>query len=135
MAEAQQQERPLMDDTTSNSRGSGCKDCPIRKGKVAKSFPYRIHILRPSEDVLEPSCDCQHLHMTYGKTYKYCTCGEAKAQPFCDESCHGTQWEPLEFTVDKNQRWYLVCGCKQTDSPPHCDGSHIHIDWSKVNDW
>lgn len=91
--------------------------------------------LGTAENTVEPSCDCGRQHMIFGQKYLYCTCGLADpkaGQPFCDGvSCKGTGFEPLEFTCDKKQTYYLLCGCKRTELPPFCDGSHIHIDWAK----
>jgi CDGSH-type Zn-finger protein len=31
-------------------------------------------------------------------------------QPFCDDAHEGTKFEPLNFTIDKKQKYYLICG-------------------------
>jgi CDGSH-type Zn-finger protein len=36
----------------------------------------------------------------------------------------GTGIEPLRFVVDHTGT-YNICGCKQTDDEPFCDGSHL----------
>lgn len=131
---------------------SPCLNCPARQqqGKIAASNPYRIHVLVPKggADVsagagasevgtsAEGLCDCGRQHMIFGQRYRYCTCGLADpktSQPFCDGvSCKGSSFEGgLEFVCDKKQTYYLLCGCKRTETPPHCDGAHIHIDWAK----
>jgi|YNPMSStandDraft_1061717.scaffolds.fasta_scaffold00134_18 CDGSH-type Zn-finger protein len=76
--------------------------------KSPQKLPYKI--------ILEP-----------GRKYFWCSCGEAKTQPFCDGS-HKTQGEfhsvPFEVIVQKE---YYLCGCKHTKLPPYCDGSHKNI--------
>ena len=56
-------------------------------------------------------------------TYWWCSCGKSKKQPFCDGSHQGSDFSPVEFTVDKPGKQYL-CGCKHTANPPFCDGAH-----------
>ncbi len=58
-----------------------------------------------------------------GKTVYWCTCGNSKAQPFCDGSHKGTGLAPLAVTPEADGTAYL-CGCKHTMTPPFCDGSH-----------
>ena len=53
-------------------------------------------------------------------------------QPWCDDSHEGTAFTPLEIVCDREQSYYLVCGCKRTERPPFCDGSHIHVDWAAL---
>lgn len=99
---------------------------------AVKPLPFRIHVLEPKADGSMPApCDCGRQHMVRGHTYRYCTCGHSKAQPFCDDSheMEAPSFSPLEFVADKPQTFYLLCGCKQTDVPPHCDGNHIHIEF------
>lgn len=101
--------------------------------RVACSGPYRLHVLKEKEDGTVPDCDCGRQHLVHGRTYKYCTCGLSKTQPFCDDVSHeGTIFKPLEFTVDKQQTFYLLCGCKRTAKPPHCDGQHVHVTWKDL---
>ena len=61
-----------------------------------------------------------------GETVWWCACGRSKNQPFCDGSHEGTEFTPLQFTADKDDRYFL-CQCKQTANPPLCDGSHKQI--------
>lgn len=61
-----------------------------------------------------------------GQTVYWCSCGRSKQQPFCDGSHQGTDFEPLAFTPDKDDR-YFFCTCKRTQKPPFCDGSHKDI--------
>ncbi len=58
-----------------------------------------------------------------GKTYKWCSCGRSKTQPFCDESHTGTDHEPYTFVASKTET-VILCGCQATDDPPYCDGTH-----------
>jgi CDGSH-type Zn-finger protein len=79
--------------------------------RVASSAPFRIHILMPKSDGSAPECDCGRQHMLFGSTYRYCTCGLSKKQPFCDDVGHvDTGFSPLEFVCDKKQSYYLLCG-------------------------
>lgn len=58
-----------------------------------------------------------------GKTYRWCSCGRAKVQPFCDGSHKGTSFKPMPFTSNATtQKW--ICACKHTKTPPYCDGMH-----------
>jgi thiamine pyrophosphate-dependent acetolactate synthase large subunit-like protein/nitrite reductase/ring-hydroxylating ferredoxin subunit/CDGSH-type Zn-finger protein len=61
-----------------------------------------------------------------GETVWWCSCGRSKSQPFCDGSHRGTDFEPMEFTADKEGKFYF-CTCKRTANPPLCDGSHKQI--------
>ena len=58
--------------------------------------------------------------------HHWCSCGESKAQPFCDGSHRGTEFTPLAFTTDEAQEAYL-CMCKHTKNPPFCDGAHAKL--------
>ena len=61
-----------------------------------------------------------------GTSYWWCTCGKSKAQPFCDGSHMGTNFQPLEFIASKDETaWF--CGCKHTCEKPMCDGTHSTI--------
>jgi len=59
-------------------------------------------------------------------TYLFCTCGRSSQQPLCDGSHAGTDFAPLEFTLDK-PGLVTLCGCKHTKTPPYCDGSHSYL--------
>lgn len=58
--------------------------------------------------------------------YAWCSCGEAKSQPFCDGRHEETGLYPVIETVteEKTIAW---CGCKATSNPPYCDGSHAKL--------
>ncbi len=58
-----------------------------------------------------------------GKTYRWCRCGRSKTQPFCDDSHESTGIEPLTFVAARTET-AMLCGCKGTDDPPYCDGTH-----------
>ena len=61
-----------------------------------------------------------------GKIYSWCTCGISEKQPFCDSRhkyIEGTPYRSLKVSFDKEEEvWF--CQCKQTTTPPFCDGSH-----------
>ena len=63
------------------------------------------------------------LDLEPGESYWWCACGRSKTQPFCDGSHAGTEFEPIEFTVERSKR-YAVCQCKRTGDSPWCDGTH-----------
>lgn len=85
---------------------------PVSLPKIANPCPYRVN--------LEP-----------GIEYRYCTCGLSKTQPFCDDSHIGTDFEPLNFKVERKQTLWYLCGCKHNrkSAGPFCDGSHINLQW------
>ena len=58
-----------------------------------------------------------------GKTYHWCTCGNAKTQPMCDGSHRGTEFTPLAYKAEATEEKYF-CACKHTQGAPLCDGSH-----------
>ena len=61
-----------------------------------------------------------------GETVWWCTCGRSKSQPFCDGSHKGSEFTPLKFTAEKDEK-YFFCQCKRSGNPPLCDGSHKAI--------
>lgn len=56
-------------------------------------------------------------------TYYWCSCGNSKNQPFCDGTHQGSEFEPLQFTIDEPKTVYL-CQCKRSGNKPFCDGAH-----------
>lgn len=59
-------------------------------------------------------------------TYYWCACGRSAHQPMCDGSHAGSEFTPLEFTLDQ-PGVVALCGCKHTQTPPYCDGSHNRV--------
>lgn len=56
-------------------------------------------------------------------TYHWCRCGRSKNQPYCDGAHQGTEFTPMEFTVEEKKE-VALCQCKQTGNAPFCDGAH-----------
>ncbi|KAJ3275707.1 hypothetical protein HDV01_007173 [Terramyces sp. JEL0728] len=56
-----------------------------------------------------------------GKEYLWCSCGLSKSQPWCDESCAGTEFKPLKWVPTKDQ------DSKYTKDPPICDAFHTKL--------
>lgn len=59
-------------------------------------------------------------------TYFWCACGRSAAQPWCDGSHAGTDFQPLKFELNEETRMAL-CLCKHTKNEPKCDGQHSRI--------
>jgi len=77
-------------------------------------------VARPRPPIVPFLCPFR-VHLEPGKVYRYCTCGRSESQPFCDDEHGDTDPQPIEFSVDVNQSWHLICGCKYSTSP-FCDG-------------
>jgi len=75
---------------------------------------------RPRPPIVPFLCPFR-VHLEPGKVYRYCTCGRSESQPWCDDEHGDTDPQPIEFSVDVNQSWHLICGCKYSTSP-FCDG-------------
>ncbi len=56
-------------------------------------------------------------------TYYFCTCGESKKQPFCDDSHTGSEFVP-EKTEVKEDGKVAWCACKYSKNGAFCDGTH-----------
>jgi CDGSH-type Zn-finger protein len=61
-----------------------------------------------------------------GKSYYWCSCGQSKAQPFCDGSHKGSEFTPVAFKADADKTLYF-CGCKASTHVPFCDGAHNRL--------
>ena len=59
-------------------------------------------------------------------TYFWCACGRSKNQPFCDGSHKGTDFRPVELTLE-SRKLAVLCGCKRTCTQPYCDGTHLNL--------
>lgn len=66
------------------------------------------------------------MELEAGQSYWWCRCGRSQNQPFCDGSHAGTEFEPMEFTVDEKKK-YALCQCKHTAKSPFCDATHKRV--------
>lgn len=56
----------------------------------------------------------------------WCSCGNSKKQPYCDGSHQGTEFQPMEVTIEKEGE-IAWCGCKRSANKPYCDGAHSKL--------
>ena len=66
------------------------------------------------------------LELDPDRTYWWCACGKSANQPFCDGSHEGSEFSPVEFTVEQKKN-FALCQCKRTDKSPFCDGTHSRL--------
>ena len=59
-------------------------------------------------------------------TYYWCSCDQAKNQPFCDGSHKGTGFAPLKFELEEKKQ-VALCQCKHSSNAPFCDGAHSRL--------
>lgn len=57
-----------------------------------------------------------------GRTYRWCSCGLSKTQPWCDDAHVGTGMEPITFVAPITAIFHM-CGCKASDNKPYCFGT------------
>lgn len=58
--------------------------------------------------------------------YYWCSCARSANQPFCDGSHQGSEFQPLEFSLEEGKK-VALCNCKFTQNSPFCDGSHSQL--------
>ena len=91
--------------------------------------------LKPSTLPNVPKQGSYKIDMEQGKTYYWCTCGNSKAQPWCDGSHAGTEFRPFKFTWEEESRRQSICGCKMNrdDRGAKCDRSHRLVDFDNLD--
>merc|ERR1712086_594201 len=69
-----------------------------------------------------------------GETYYWCSCGKSANQPLCDGSHKETEFVPVAYTHEEENRTRGMCGCKMSKDSvgPFCDGSHKRIDFDNL---
>ena len=82
---------------------------------VAKKGPFKIELVK-------------------GKTYFWCSCGKSGNQPFCDGAHKDTEYVPVKYCHQEEDRTRGFCGCKMSKDSvgPFCDGSHNKIDYENL---
>jgi CDGSH-type Zn-finger protein len=81
-------------------------------------------------------CEPTGVQVEAGKTYAWCTCGLSDKNPLCDAAHKQTwyeengeevkPWKSMKFTAEETGEVWL-CNCKQTSTPPFCDGTHRKV--------
>ncbi len=74
------------------------------------------------DEPLSPQTGPYPVKVEAGKTYRWCSCGRSRTQPWCDGSHKGTTFEPVEFVAPITEIFYM-CGCKRSDNAPYCFGN------------
>lgn len=68
------------------------------------------------------------VHVKPGIVYKWCRCGFAETQPFCDNTHREkSTLKSLKLEFEEEQV-VLFCQCKQTKTPPFCDDTHLTLE-------
>eukprot|EP00811_Abedinium_folium_P017092 NODE_26014_length_567_cov_8.163636.p1 GENE.NODE_26014_length_567_cov_8.163636~~NODE_26014_length_567_cov_8.163636.p1 ORF type:complete len:128 (-),score=15.97 NODE_26014_length_567_cov_8.163636:84-467(-) len=59
----------------------------------------------------------------------WCSCGLSKDGTWCDGSHNKTDMKPMGYDDSDIvlNKWYLICRCKHTSTPPYCDHTHIKV--------
>jgi CDGSH-type Zn-finger protein len=58
--------------------------------------------------------------------YWWCSCGLSDNQPFCNGAHKGSEFNPIQITLEETQK-VALCNCKKTQNPPFCDGAHSQL--------
>ncbi|KJE91133.1 zinc finger CDGSH-type domain-containing protein [Capsaspora owczarzaki ATCC 30864] len=93
------------------------------------------YAIRPAPGTVVAQAEPFPIDVVAGKTYSWCTCGHSNKQPLCDgihkkfneQLPEEHRRKSLKFVPAQAETLWL-CGCKQTATPPYCDGSHVNID-------
>mmetsp|Transcript_72688 Transcript_72688/g.106557 ORF Transcript_72688/g.106557 Transcript_72688/m.106557 type:complete len:253 (-) Transcript_72688:160-918(-) len=82
-------------------------------------------------DPLIPQYEPFILELDEAKRYVWCQCGVSMKQPFCDGNSHRAYGiKPVPFTTrgtEGGRSKVNLCGCKYTNTPPYCDGTHVSL--------
>eukprot|EP00293_Proteomonas_sulcata_P019521 CAMPEP_0184294690 /NCGR_PEP_ID=MMETSP1049-20130417/5815_1 /TAXON_ID=77928 /ORGANISM="Proteomonas sulcata, Strain CCMP704" /LENGTH=208 /DNA_ID=CAMNT_0026603055 /DNA_START=157 /DNA_END=783 /DNA_ORIENTATION=- len=80
-------------------------------------------------DPLSPQLEPYILELDGGEKYAWCQCGVSTKQPFCDTVSHRAYGlKPVGFKAEGDAGTKVkatLCGCKYTNTPPYCDGTHV----------
>ncbi len=90
-----------------------------------------------TNEPLVAQCFPVEMHLKAGKIYSWCTCGHSKLGALCDSEHKKLAYEEngetifpfrsLKYQPQQDETvWF--CQCKQTKTPPFCDGSHNNED-------